>query len=196
MTVSIRYRFAAALAAVAALAVPAHPQTAADAAPFLHSSGTAFPAAVDGFRRTGVNEVDLKGDEISVTYETTEPKGSMYIAIRGNAGQQACRDTFRDADRDTGMRGVTRRDVPPVVLFPSTAAEQFSATYTLAASPAAAGRPQKPERVGYLWIGCTTNGLWTITYRGAFDAADDAKAAGLAKRLFGHIDWTKLTRKK
>ncbi len=194
MTVLIRYQIAAAFAAVIALAAPAHPQNAAEAsAPFVHSSGVVFPAVVDGFRRTRVDEFDTGGEEIFVAYESTQPKIKMSITILGNIGFR-CRDTFKDADRDMVGRGLTRRDSLPIVLLPGASAEQFSATYAVAASPAAAGSPALPARVSDLWMGCTTNGLWTVTYRGVFDAADEAKAAGLAKRLFDRIDWTKLTK--
>jgi hypothetical protein len=194
MNATIRHLCAAILATMIALAAPAHAQREITDAPdpYVHAgAGIAFPAKVDEFRRGRVFEYSPDGANASVGYKPPAQKGEMTVYVYPGKGG-SCSDWFRDADAAVMNRaGVARIDTAaPLRLVPEGLPDQLSASYTI---PPGTYGFDHPEMVSYVWVGCVADGNWVVKYRGSFEAADAAKASGLAERLFAAIDWSPLT---
>jgi hypothetical protein len=196
MTSILHRILAAGLAVWLAAGAPALAQSEVRDAPdpYVHlGAAVAFPREIDGFRRGRVVEYDAQGTDASVGYKPPEQRGEMTVYIYPARGEP-CSAWFNDADRAVMQRkGAARAsEAAPMRLLPASVPDQVSGRYAI---PAGAYGFDHPEFVTFLWVGCIPGGQWVVKYRGSFEAAEAAKAEGLAEQLFAAIDWSPLTGK-
>lgn len=157
-----------------------------------------FPAEAGGLARASINIQDPKDCfPKNITYLIPGLRGYARIWIIPGY-DVPCSVRFAKEAEQMSKRywGLEPRPTGAPLRLLGSYAQQHTVRYTH--GEAIGGRHQKPETVLTLWIGCIGPGsgekaTWLVRYEGDFAAADEAKVADLAEKLFAAIDWSPLT---
>lgn len=180
-------------AALCAVASSASAQTEVKDAPdpYVHNAvGVEFPAQAGEFRRGNIYEYDDEASDASVGYSPLDIPGEMTVYLYPIGGS-SCAEHFDGADTAIVERGGTVRSFEAgISIAQLSGATQISRSYSI---PANGYGFDHPDLVSYLWVGCPLGSKWIVKYRASFWASDEDKADGIAQRLFGKINWSRLT---
>lgn len=161
-------------------------------------TGFVFPAKAGGLFLPTVTKSDAKGCVKRVSYKKLYLRSRLLISIEPG-GNAPCAELFAREDAQKRELSPLLKPDPdgrPLSLL-GQSVQQHTARYIDPGYHMDRGGREAKQT---LWIGCIgpndgETATWFIRYLEYYEAADEAKVAGLAEKLFAGIDWSPLTGK-